>query len=106
MARLQADKKKRAPKARSRQQARESYAVYAEKEALKNDMNYMRIQEAYSRFYAGIDPRRKKEMADGGMVQEDRQAMANLPEQGYQRQYPRAGYYANPYIQDSEMDKE
>ena len=95
--------KKRSVKVRSRKQSRETYDIYAQKDALISDMNCDRVQQAYSRFYAGIDPRRKKEMAEGGMIQEDRQAMSNLPQQGFQRHYPRAGYYTNPYIQDSEL---
>lgn len=45
-----------------------------------------------------VDPRRRQELADGGMVREDRRAIANLPERASHYEYPRLGYYSNPYI--------
>lgn len=87
--------------AKSREQVVQSYENYNVKQDMKNQYDYERVQSAYSSFYAGVDPRRKKEMADAGMVKEDRNAMANLSGVGYQKQFPRAGYYSNPYIQDS-----
>ena len=94
-------KKNRRVKARSRDQARNTYRDYQLKDEMKTDMSYARVNEMYSTFYAGVDPRRKQELADGGMVQEDPNAMSNLSPVGYQRQYPRAGYYSTPYIDDS-----
>lgn len=38
-------------------------------------------------FYGKVDPRRRQEIADARLIQEDPKAMANLPEQGYQMQY-------------------
>lgn len=66
---------------------------------------YDRVEEMYSSFYAGLDPRRRQEAADGGMVKEDRKAIANLSERPVHREYPPAGYYANPYIDDSVEEK-
>lgn len=91
--------------ARTRKEARETYAGYEIKRDVKNEINYANVQSMYSCFYGGIDPRRRTEMADGGMVKEDRQAMSNLPTKGYQRQYPSTGYYSNPYIQTSLKDE-
>jgi hypothetical protein len=51
-----------------------------------------------SPYYQGVDPRRRCEDADGGMVREDRQEMANLSRVAIHHQYPTAGYYTNPYI--------
>jgi hypothetical protein len=45
-----------------------------------------------------VDPRRRQELADGGMVREDRGAMANLSPKAISHEYPRLGYYSNPYI--------
>lgn len=45
-----------------------------------------------------VDPRRRQELADGGMVREDRNAMANLSPKAISHEYPRLGYYSNPYI--------
>ena len=60
-----------------------------------------RVEEMYSSFYAGLDPRRRQEAADGGMVKEDRGAMANLSNKPVHREYPPAGYYSTPYLDDS-----
>ncbi len=38
-------------------------------------------------FYDNVDPRRKQELNDARMVREDHAKMANLPEQGYQREF-------------------
>jgi hypothetical protein len=89
----------------NRRESREVYHNMEMKRDMVNDYNYDRVQSVYSSFYAGLDPRRRQEMADGGMVHEDTTAMANLSPNGFQRQYPRAGYYANPFIDDSRQDE-
>jgi hypothetical protein len=89
------------PRAINRKEAREVYHNYEMKRDLTNQFMYDRTKELYSSFYGGIDPRRKGEMADAGMIHEDQTAMANLPKEGYQNQYPRAGYYSSNYIDDS-----
>ena len=66
---------------------------------------YDRVEEMQSSFYAGLDPRRRQEAADGGMVKEDKAAIANLSEKPVHREYPPAGYYANPYLDDSVEEK-
>lgn len=66
---------------------------------------YDRVDEMYSSFYAGLDPRRRQEVADGGMVKEDRGAMANLSNKPVHREYPPAGYYSNPYLDDSKEER-
>lgn len=38
-------------------------------------------------FYTNVDPRRKQELSDSRMIQEDHTKMANLSEHGYQRQF-------------------
>lgn len=100
------DKKSEKVRTMSRNEILETYKVSGIKEEIKSDYSYRMTQEMYSSFYAGIDPRRRPEMADGSMVKEDRNAMANCPIKGYQKEYPRAGYYANPYIQDSVEEKD
>lgn len=47
------------------------------------------ISQMRSVFYTNIDPRRMPELMDSHMVHADHNAMANLPEQGYQRQFPK-----------------
>jgi hypothetical protein len=59
-----------------------------------------RVNDARNEFYAGLDPRRRREVADSGMVQEDHNAIANLSPIAIHREYPKAGYYSTPYWDD------
>jgi hypothetical protein len=54
-------------------------------------------------FDAGLDPRRKQEAADSGMIREDVNGMANLPRQAIHAEYPRGGYYTSPYIDNAKV---
>lgn len=45
----------------------------------------------------GIDPRRRQEMADGGMVREDQRAMSNLSPKAIHHEYPKLPFYSTPY---------
>jgi len=47
----------------------------------------MDIKIIVDSFYGTIDPRRRKEVADYRMIQEDRHAPANLPREGFQREF-------------------
>ena len=44
--------------------------------------------------YAGYESRRTQEMEDGGMIREDRGAIANLPQDVMIKAYPAADDYA------------
>jgi len=50
-------------------------------------------------FYANIDPRRRTEVSDARMVQEDPNAMANLSNTPIHREYPKAPFFP-PYYGD------
>ena len=70
-----------------------------------NAENLERSRNMASRYYAGIDPRRRREMADGGMVREDRNGMANLPRQAIHTEYPdRFSFGQSPFIDDSVLE--
>ena len=69
-----------------------------------NNMAQRQLQEMRSAFYAGIDPRRYQEMADGGMVQEDPNAIANLSNEFIHAEYPQVGYRTNKYLNTLEED--
>jgi hypothetical protein len=88
-------------RAKNRKEAREVYFNYEMKRDDSNQFNYDRVKDLESKFYGGIDPRRRVEMADAGMISEDQTAMSNLPEKGYQQEYPRTGFNSMPYIDDS-----
>lgn len=64
-----------------------------------------RVQDARDRFYAGIDPRRRQEVAEGGMVQEDENAIANLSPEPIHREYSMQHFYSNPYLDDLSWGK-
>lgn len=58
------------------------------------------MEDMYHIFYSTIDPRRRKELADARMIQEDHTAMANLPREGYQREFRSARMGKSPILDD------
>ncbi len=88
----------RAPR---RYEIREEYEKMYENEQRRNERAFARTRNMENEFYAGLDPRRRQEMADGGMVREDHQAMSNLPRQAIHCEYPQSYYYQTPYIDDT-----
>jgi hypothetical protein len=80
---------------------REDYAYLNKEEARANERAFHRLRQMHNSFYDAIDPRRRVEYAEGGMVAEDHKAMANLSETPIHREYtkyPRTAYYENPYF--------
>lgn len=67
----------------------------------RDERAFERLKAISGEFYAGLDPRRRQEVADSGMIQEDHTQMANLPRQARHMEYPKAVYYTTPYIDDS-----
>lgn len=51
-------------------------------------------------FYAGMEPRRRQELEDAGMIGEDPRAIANLPQQVMIKPYPRTGPYMPEGLND------
>ncbi len=62
-----------------------------------------RIARAANRneFYAGMEPRRRQELEDAGMIREDHRAIANLPQEVMIKAYPKTGPYMPEGIDDS-----
>lgn len=60
-----------------------------------------RVATEDSDIFGGIDPRRRQEMADGGMIRPDMRAMANCPTQAIHHEWPAIAYYQNQYIDDT-----
>jgi hypothetical protein len=89
---------------RSRKEVRNATKEWELKQEEQQRENFARINDARSTFYAGIDPRRRREVADSGMVQEDPRAIANLSTVPIHREYTRFGFYSTPYIDDTELD--
>jgi hypothetical protein len=67
--------------------------------------SYERVEDIRSCFYGGLDPRRRQEVSDGGMIEEDPRAMANCPTQAQHHEYPSAGYFTTPYL-DATVDQD
>lgn len=88
-------------RAKSRNEVLTTYGVEQLKAQIHDMENFLRVESMSSHFYGGIDPRRRQEMADGGMVAEDRGAVANLSERFIHRQYPGAAFYSNIFIDDT-----
>lgn len=51
--------------------------------------------------YEGMEGRRTQEMQDGGMIREDRSAIANLPQEVMIKAYPKTGPYMPEDIDDT-----
>jgi hypothetical protein len=50
-------------------------------------MKKLDLREVLGRHYDLVDPRRRQEVADSRMIQEDENAMANLPERPVYHEY-------------------
>ena len=99
------DSRRKRSRAIDRQEMLNVYGNLEVKSEQYSNRAYDRVEEMYSSFYAGLDPRRRQEAADGGMVKEDKKAIANLSERPVHREYAPAGYYQSPYIDDSTEEK-
>ena len=84
-----------------RHEVRAEYDEMYKLEQRRDQRAFNRTRDMENEFYAGVDPRRRQEVAEGGIVKEDLNAMANLPRQAIHHEYPQAGYYASQYIDDT-----
>ena len=88
---------------RSRREVRNATKVWEEKQEEVQREHIARINDRRSALFAGIDPRRRQEVADSGLVQEDRNAPANLSPIPVIKRYTRFSFYSTPYIDDTEL---
>jgi len=51
--------------------------------------------------YAGMEPRRRQELEDAGMIHEDHMQIANLPQNVMIKAYPKTGPYTPEVIDDT-----
>jgi hypothetical protein len=93
--------KKGVGKALSRTRSKENTKDMQSMERSQSQERLIRVRDMRSEFFAGIDPRRKWEVADAGMVQEDDTAMANLSMTPVHEEYPTFAFYDNPYSDDT-----
>lgn len=73
------------------------YMGMNDKQNLRDDQVYEQTRGMMSEFYQGVDPRRRIEIAEGGMIQEDNRAMANLSGEFIHKEYPRFSFFSTPY---------
>jgi hypothetical protein len=52
-------------------------------------------------YYAGMDPRRRQELEDAGMIHENHSAIANLPQEVMIKPYPKSGSYIPENLDDT-----
>lgn len=76
----------------TRESMPERHAIKRGQARAQYQANYELERMAAAAFMAEVDPRRRGELADGGMVREDRVAMANLPRQAIHCEYPAPGF--------------
>lgn len=84
----------------NRPEVKTEYEVLQMKQRAHELAEIMRARNAMDEFYAGIDPRRRREFADGGMVEEDPKAIANLSPVAIHCEYPKSGFKWRPFYQD------
>jgi len=51
--------------------------------------------------YAGMEPRRRQEMEDAGMIHEDHSAIANMPQEVMMKKYPDSESYMPENLDDT-----
>ncbi|RPJ66151.1 MAG: hypothetical protein EHM20_17650 [Alphaproteobacteria bacterium] len=65
---------------------------------------YRRAREIGGEFGGGLDPRRRQEAADAGLIREDHTQMANLPRMAQHHEFPVGGYYMTPYLDATRLE--
>lgn len=64
-------------------------------------VNRFRAGGDHMEFYAGSEPRKRQEMQDSGMIRENPNAIANLPQEVMIKAYPMTGPYLPEGLEDS-----
>jgi hypothetical protein len=82
----------------------EDYSAFNRDEDRSIANAYRRAREIGGEFGGGLDPRRRQEVADAGLIREDHNAMANLPRMAQHHEFPAAGYYMTPYLDDTRLE--
>jgi hypothetical protein len=78
-----------------------TYEVQQRKAEAYDARALARVADPASDWFAGLDPRRRQEVADSGMIRPDMKEMANCPRQAIHHEWPKIWYYQNPYIDDT-----
>lgn len=89
-----------------RDEVRADYSVFEQDRDRNVAYAYERARQIGGEFGGGLDPRRRQEVADGGLIREDLTAMANLPRMAQHHEFPANGYYMTPYLDDTRIEGE
>lgn len=94
----------RRERAVKRTEIEQDYSAFNRDEDRSIANAYRRAREIGGEFGGGLDPRRRQEVADAGLIREDHTQMANLPRMAQHHEFPAAGYYMTPYLDDSRLE--
>ncbi len=89
--------KKPVAKEISRLDGKNEFETMNREDYRREELAFHRAQQVGDFWWMGVDPRRKVELAHGGMVREDHKAMANLPTQAIHTEYPDRGFSSNGF---------
>ncbi len=70
-----------------------------DKDGSKGSMGFHK--QAFAESYAGMEPRRRQELEDAGMIHEDHSAIANMPQNVMIKPYPKTGPYMPEGLDDT-----
>jgi hypothetical protein len=84
----------------SRNEMLREFDVMKGKEDMYSNARFASVESPMSSFYGGIDPRRRVEMAEAGMVREDHGSIANLSERFVHQEYDANEYTTTPYLDE------
>lgn len=59
------------------------------------------VKHEFDGHYEGYKGRRYEEMRDAGMISEDHEAIANLPQSAMIKRWPKGGYYEPEVLDDT-----
>jgi len=93
-------------KAMSRPGSEQEYGTMGKYERRTDELSFQRAQQVSDYFWRGVDPRRRIEMAEGGMVKEDTRAMANLSGTPIHTEYPRRSLNSYGFATNQLFDTE
>lgn len=92
-------------RSKTRKEVQSCYKVYEVKRDLVNENIYDNVDSPASVFYASIDPRRRVEIADAGMVAEDNTAISNLSGKAIIQEYPANNFSAGFWGKDNSVQE-
>ncbi len=85
-------------RSKTRKEVEQSFPEMHTKQNLRNKLAFDQLKQMQGQFFQGVDPRRRQEMADAGMISEDPYAMANCPTRAIHAEMLPIQFFTNQYI--------